>query len=50
MAVAKVICCYHDMEGLVMLSTWRATRLYSLVYPRDTWDATRQLEEAVRAL
>ena len=35
----KVICCYHDVEGLVGLSSRRATRLYGLVYPRDTWAA-----------
>ena len=33
----RVICCYHDMEALVDLSSARARRLYGLVYPRDTW-------------
>ena len=32
----RVICCYHDMEGLVGLSSDRATRLYGLVYPRES--------------
>ena len=35
----KVICCYHDVERLVSLSSQRATRLYGLVYPRDSWMA-----------
>ncbi|MEW5957459.1 MAG: class I SAM-dependent methyltransferase [Chloroflexota bacterium] len=33
----RVICCYHDMPGLVTLSSMRAARLYGLVYPRDVW-------------
>lgn len=33
----RVICCYHDMEALVELSSARAGRLYGVVYPRDTW-------------
>ncbi len=33
----RVICCYHDMETLVGLSTARARKLYGLVYPRDAW-------------
>jgi magnesium-protoporphyrin O-methyltransferase len=33
----RVICCYHDMEKLVGLSSARARRTYGLVYPRDTW-------------
>lgn len=33
----KVICCYHDMHGLVGLSAARARKLYGLVYPRETW-------------
>ena len=33
----RVICCYHDMPGLVEPSTARAGKLYGLVYPRDTW-------------
>ncbi len=32
-----VICCYHDMEGLVGLSSQRARKLYGFVYPCDTW-------------
>ena len=32
-----VICCYHDMEALVGLSSQRARKLYGYVYPRDTW-------------
>jgi magnesium-protoporphyrin O-methyltransferase len=33
----RVICCYHDMEALVGLSSERARRLYGLVFPRDEW-------------
>ena len=33
----RVICCYHDMRGLVSQSAAKATRLYGVVYPRDTW-------------
>lgn len=33
----RVICCYHDLEVLVELSSEHARRLYGLVYPRDTW-------------
>lgn len=33
----RVICCYHDMRGLVGQSSAKAARLYGLVYPRDTW-------------
>lgn len=33
----RVICCYHDMETLVGLSTARARSLYGVVYPRDSW-------------
>lgn len=33
----RVICCYHDMRGLVGQSTAKAGKLYGLVYPRDTW-------------
>jgi hypothetical protein len=33
----RVICCYHDMEKLVGLSSARARKLYALVYPRDSW-------------
>jgi len=33
----RVICCYHDVERLVILSAERANKLYGLVYPRDAW-------------
>jgi magnesium-protoporphyrin O-methyltransferase len=33
----RVICCYHDMQSLVQLSTDRAIKMYGLVYPRDVW-------------
>ena len=33
----RVICCYDDMPALVGLSAARATKLYGVVYPRDTW-------------
>jgi magnesium-protoporphyrin O-methyltransferase len=33
----RVICCYHDMQALVGLSSARARRYYGLVYPRHTW-------------
>jgi magnesium-protoporphyrin O-methyltransferase len=33
----RVLCCYHDMASLVGLSASRASELYGLVYPRDTW-------------
>ena len=32
----RVICCYHDLERLVDLSSRRATELYGIVYPRET--------------
>ncbi len=32
----RVICCYHDMQALVGLSSALAGRLYGVVYPRDT--------------
>jgi hypothetical protein len=35
----RVICCYHDMPGLVGASAAKAHRLYGLIYPRDTWFA-----------
>lgn len=35
----RVICCYHDMHGLVGASATKARRLYGLVYPRDIWIA-----------
>jgi len=33
----RSLCCYPDMPALAGLSAERATRLYGLVYPRDTW-------------
>jgi magnesium-protoporphyrin O-methyltransferase len=33
----RVICCYHDMQALVRLSSARARKCYGLVYPRHTW-------------
>jgi magnesium-protoporphyrin O-methyltransferase len=33
----RVLCCYHDVEGLVSASAAHARRLYGLVYPRDRW-------------
>jgi 2-polyprenyl-3-methyl-5-hydroxy-6-metoxy-1,4-benzoquinol methylase len=33
----RVICCYHDVEGLVRPSAERALKLYGLVFPPDTW-------------
>ena len=30
----KVICCYHDVEQLVRLSSAKARRMYAVVYPR----------------
>jgi 2-polyprenyl-3-methyl-5-hydroxy-6-metoxy-1,4-benzoquinol methylase len=33
----RVICCYHDMQALVGLSSARARNYYGLVYPRHTW-------------
>lgn len=35
----RVICCYHDMRGLVSASAAKARRLYGLVYPREGWGA-----------
>ena len=32
-----VICCYHDVEKLVGLSSAKAKRTYGVVYPRDNW-------------
>ncbi len=32
----RVICCYHDMQALVGRSSVLASRLYGVVYPRDT--------------
>jgi predicted TPR repeat methyltransferase len=33
----RVICCYHDVQALVGQSVAKASALYGLVYPRDTW-------------
>lgn len=33
----RVICCYHDMPGLVSTSAARAQQFYGLVFPRSTW-------------
>jgi len=33
----RVICCYHDMQALVQLSSTLTGKLYGVVYPRDTW-------------
>jgi 2-polyprenyl-3-methyl-5-hydroxy-6-metoxy-1,4-benzoquinol methylase len=33
----RVICCYHDLRGLVQASAAKSLRLYGLVYPRDAW-------------
>ena len=33
----RVICCYHDLDAMVGLSSARARKLYGLVFPRDTW-------------
>jgi hypothetical protein len=33
----RVICCYHDMPGLINLSIQKAKRLYGLVFPIDKW-------------
>jgi len=32
----RVICCYHDMEGLLGLSARRASFAIGMVFPRDT--------------
>jgi magnesium-protoporphyrin O-methyltransferase len=34
-ALDRVICCYHDVEALVGLSSALATELYGVIYPRD---------------
>ncbi len=34
-----VICCYHDVEGLVEKSSELAKRLYGLIYPLNNWKA-----------
>ena len=36
-ALDRVICCYHDVERLVGLSSGLATEVYGLVYPRGNW-------------
>jgi magnesium-protoporphyrin O-methyltransferase len=33
----RVICCYHDMPGLVNLSAKKAKKFYGVVYPREKW-------------
>lgn len=33
----RVICCYHDFEQLVGLSSQRAVKIYGMVYPTDAW-------------
>ncbi len=33
----RVICCYHDVQGLVKKSSELARRLYGVVYPLDKW-------------
>ncbi|MFW9916205.1 MAG: methyltransferase domain-containing protein [Candidatus Thorarchaeota archaeon] len=33
----RVICCYHDMEGLVASSANHAKEVYGIIYPRDSW-------------
>jgi len=33
----RVICCYHDMPGLVGLSAQKAKKFYGIVYPVDRW-------------
>lgn len=33
----RVVCCYHDMDALVGLSSQRARTAYGLVLPRDRW-------------
>jgi magnesium-protoporphyrin O-methyltransferase len=35
----KVVCCYHDVRGLVEKSSARAKRVYGLVYLQDNWYA-----------
>jgi len=32
----KVICCYHDMQALVGLSSSLARRFYGVIYPQDS--------------
>ncbi|MHA1907350.1 MAG: class I SAM-dependent methyltransferase [Candidatus Thorarchaeota archaeon] len=33
----RVICCYHDVNALVDLSSERARKIYAVVYPRNLW-------------
>ena len=33
----RVICCYHDVDGLVSASASRARRFYGVVFPRVAW-------------
>ncbi len=33
----RVICCYHDVNALVDLSSDIAGKLYCIVYPRNSW-------------
>jgi magnesium-protoporphyrin O-methyltransferase len=33
----KVVCCYPDMERLLLASTGHTSRLLGIVYPRDSW-------------
>jgi Methyltransferase domain len=33
----RVICCYHDLDSLIEVSTRRADRFYALSYPHDRW-------------
>jgi len=33
----RVICCYHDVKGLVEKSSALARKVYCLVYPLDRW-------------
>ena len=33
----RVICCYHDLPGLIDSSVRKARRYYGLVYPLDRW-------------
>ena len=35
----RVICCYHDVKGLVEKSAARTRVLYGLVYPLNNWTA-----------
>lgn len=33
----RVVCCYHDVQALLEVSTARAGALYGVVYPRERW-------------